>query len=39
MDSMVASKETEKLFIPCVRRWFPENPGMFMEGNGAVFKD
>jgi len=39
MGSMVASNESEELFIPCVRRWNPENPGMFVEGSGAVLKD
>jgi len=32
-------EETEKWFLPCVRRWFPDKPGIFVEGNGAILRD
>jgi 4-aminobutyrate aminotransferase-like enzyme len=31
--------ETANLFVPCVRRWFGDEPILFVEGNGAVLKD
>jgi len=31
--------ETDNLFLPCVRRWFPKKPILIVEGKGAILKD
>jgi 4-aminobutyrate aminotransferase-like enzyme len=31
--------ETAGLFVPCVRRWFPDEPILFVDGHGPVLKD
>ena len=31
--------ESKDYFLPCVRRWFSDEPVLFIEGNGAILKD
>jgi 4-aminobutyrate aminotransferase-like enzyme len=35
-ETILKSKD---YFLPCVRRWFPDEPILFIEGKGAVLKD